>query len=746
VANKSSDEINVKITATDSGLNAQLEKAAAQVKKFVDGIRDKFDKLDAVIQKAFKAFLIFEGLKRIGAAIGDTIEKSRKFTSEVERLSIYMGLASDQASGLALGLDDIGLTTDDLIGTYTHFARQLKANEETLNDLGLVTRDTNGNFRDSKTLLMESLGVLKSYKGGFDQATVAMTLYGRSIDDAMKLQRLTNEMLKENQKQAEALGLVIYEKDVKANREWTMAMADLNDALTGFAKVVSDILMPILMDFARFFSDVAPGAIQIFRGVLAGIVSYYYGLKEVAQLLGIYTVAVFESMAEAAMTYYKVLKSIVTLDFSGAVQNFKNGMAEIKGAWVEAGQDAVKVSAENATRIADAFGFTPKGKPFQAPSGNKAAPNFGAGGNKVSQWENQLDEQKIAYQRMLLEQGKFGEMSKATEAAYWKNILDTQKLSSEERAKVNKKYNDAMLADLKDRVETARNLELLAIERQKADGLQQVDIQRANAQHSLNMLQVSKAQELDLLKNFADEQYQIEVEALEKRLEIAERDPNLNPAERQKILDQMLDLQRKHELDVLGLKHESAEEQAKYMVEAIGEIQDSFSDNFQALIKGAKSLKEALLDFINDITAALQKAAAKQVADQLFSGGGGGGGFLSSLFGGGSGGGGGGGFASLFGGLFGGGSGAGAGMGYTGAMASIPSLDVGTPYVPNDMLAFIHKGERIVPADQNKAGTMGGVTVNMTVNTPDANSFKRSQGQIAKSVQQSLSTAGRRYG
>lgn len=49
---------------------------------------------------------------------------------------------------------------------------------------------------------------------------------------------------------------------------------------------------------------------------------------------------------------------------------------------------------------------------------------------------------------------------------------------------------------------------------------------------------------------------------------------------------------------------------------------------------------------------------------------------------------------------------------------SLPSFDVGTDYVPRDMLAMVHKGEAIIPASQNKGG--GGVVVNV-INNSSAN-------------------------
>lgn len=46
----------------------------------------------------------------------------------------------------------------------------------------------------------------------------------------------------------------------------------------------------------------------------------------------------------------------------------------------------------------------------------------------------------------------------------------------------------------------------------------------------------------------------------------------------------------------------------------------------------------------------------------------------------------------------------------------LPSFDVGTDYVPRDMVAKIHRGERILTADENRRGSFGGRPVSVTIN------------------------------
>ena len=102
------------------------------------------------------------------------------------------------------------------------------------------------------------------------------------------------------------------------------------------------------------------------------------------------------------------------------------------------------------------------------------------------------------------------------------------------------------------------------------------------------------------------------------------------------------------------------------------------------------------------------KNAIKRLGDALFDS------LFGSLLGpGGAAGGSGGLIGNFFGSLFGGGGNTGIGLGAGGSGAfvpgttTIPAFAVGTDYVPRDMLAFIHEGEKITPAKYNVPGGEG---------------------------------------
>lgn len=67
----------------------------------------------------------------------------------------------------------------------------------------------------------------------------------------------------------------------------------------------------------------------------------------------------------------------------------------------------------------------------------------------------------------------------------------------------------------------------------------------------------------------------------------------------------------------------------------------------------------------------------------------------------------------------------------------------GIERVPHDMIAKIHKGEQIVPANQNRYGdvNLGGITIV----TPDVAGFRAAKSQVAADMAGAAQTAVRRF-
>lgn len=161
-------------------------------------------------------------------------------------------------------------------------------------------------------------------------------------------------------------------------------------------------------------------------------------------------------------------------------------------------------------------------------------------------------------------------------------------------------------------------------------------------------------------------------------------------------IEKQTDLQEKQ-----ARQQKLLQEQERDRQQALNQLGSTFESNFEKAILDGEKLSDVLNNLLNDILKIMTRVTitaplGNAITDALTPKSGGGGGFLSDLFG------------------------------------WLPSFDVGTNFVPRDMIAQIHKGEMIVPAydaERLRNGGAGGeVTVNIINNTPSTVSQSQSQG------------------
>ena len=240
------DKTKVEIGAEVGSAVEKLQQFASRVKETTSGVESQFTTMSKTVEGATSRLLIAFGIFAAGGLIGRAISSTSDMTSEAMKLSRQLGTTTNEASILAVALDDIQVSTETYAGASSMLTRQVRSNEDALKKMGLETRAAGGGYKDTQTLMQDALKVMMSYKEGTDRNLAAQTLFGRGAAEVSGLLRLTAEGMENAAEKAERLGLVVGGDDVQATMDYKNAQNDLNDVLSAFSKAVGTALMPAL--------------------------------------------------------------------------------------------------------------------------------------------------------------------------------------------------------------------------------------------------------------------------------------------------------------------------------------------------------------------------------------------------------------------------------------------------------------------------------------------------------------------
>ncbi len=304
----------------------------------------------------------------------------------------------------------------------------------------------------------------------------------------------------------------------------------------------------------------------------------------------------------------------------------------------------------------------------KTPDPDKNSPALSGGGkskSRTGQWTEVLDAQKVAHQQQQAEQGTFHQFSAQKEMEYWQGILQRDDLTAAERLTVQRNYLAALTADRRQAEGTAfadlqaqaqqyrtnmdarlaiaqqtlersaqlygtdsqeyqrAAMEIVGIEREKAQQLQQIkqneieasqnarlaDIAHAEqmAQFALQEGLVTQQQMLVAQQDFENQRYEIEAAALERRRMLLENDPDRNPVAMQQIHQQMLELEQQHKHSVAEIQQQQKMEARSDWNNMVGSIEQSWTNGLNGILTGTMSTQGLLRGIFGSISNAFIK-------------------------------------------------------------------------------------------------------------------------------------------
>jgi phage-related protein len=561
-----------------------------------------------------------------GAFFKSAIADSVKLTGETTRLARTLGITGEEANTLNTALGDIYTDSDTYIGAFQKFAGQLRRNEDGMKEMGIKTRDANGNLREGNDVFREAVAVVGKYKPGLDQTTAAQTLFGKSIDDVMKLQKLSNDVLDDAKQKNEDLNMVITDENVAAAKSYKAAMNDVDDVMTGVTKTVGDAVMPIFTEMAVYFAQVGPTAITIFKVALTGLMLVFRVVQGVIKGVSNVIFEFINYVIDQVGNLSTLISSVLAGDFTGAgkaasamADRVTQGFSNIKNAAIDTYEATKDAFSEDLTRTwGDKVAANIKGS-----KGTKTMGEFKdkkdtkdkvvKEKSRVPEWEAELEARKVTYQK----ENDLREMSKAQELAYWATIASTTTLTEKERISLKKKTAQTELEIMKEQraqqialseesIEAYRNQQLSVLDAVVQENQFKVDTQRMT---NLEMLQSDAKLE--------DKRYQIMREAMEARAGLLRMDPTKNVVALTKLNNELAAAEREHTTRQRGVTLATQREQIQGWQDAFNTIGQTFGKAISGIIQGTMTLAQATKSIFQSILGTVGDYIGQMIAKKL---------------------------------------------------------------------------------------------------------------------------------
>ncbi|TDR82210.1 hypothetical protein [Paludibacterium purpuratum] len=648
-----SDNVEVKITGNAAGAVAAMTEASQAVKIGVESMKGQIERMGSLFEAVQSKFAMLSAVLAGGAAFKAAMKAASDWNMQAGGMARQLGITTQQASVLAVGLHSVGVSTDTYRQAAMLLTRQMSANESAFKTLGVSIKDTHtGALRPITEIMSDVNTKLGSIHNATERNTAGMKVYGRGWAEVQGVLKLNAAAMKEAQETAERLHLIVGPDGVAQTKAYAKEQRELGLIAESLEIQLGNTLMPSLVDLGSWLGEIGPRAADAFGKAMDLVKTAVGGVWEIVKALGeLYNQVCTEVVAAVASafgekipadfdafgsavkvvqslfiafkfavleciqfiagyleagaknfeTFGKVANDVLHLDFAGAKADMAAGFDAIAAIVKRRAAEMVAIKNAADAQVKDVWNGkkkTPEEGAQPSEDGADKHLDFnkgkkkGGGSDRMAAWRDELTQKKEA-------EGDYFKSSLDMEESFWQSKLALIKGNSKQEVAERRSIQHELYQIHKQQAEQQRQLDDESIAQKEKLGKADVDAAREAVQAKKDLGEISDVQELQSLQQLKDLEYQIELKALQDKLALYQDDK----LAKQKLLDEIALLEKQHATQSVQSANQIAQAQKKQSEQMLAPITSAMDKSITGMIMGTQTLQQAVSNIGQNIIA-----------------------------------------------------------------------------------------------------------------------------------------------
>ena len=265
------DALQQEIVMTESSLK-QLEQeyrnfgsvAKQQVIAAGNSMKEVGDKISGVGRKLQPVSAAAAGMV---TALTGMAYKAVTSADDLNTLAKQTGFTTAELQKMQYAADRIDVEMETITGAAARMTKQLGSSEDKFTNLGVATRDVDGNFRSTSEIFYDTVAALSQIQNETERDTVAMDIFGRSANELAGIIDDGGEALRAFGDEAENAGLILDQQTLDTLNETNDTIdamkAKLGGELLKVGAKLAEALVPVIDKISAGFEKLVAWLVQL---------------------------------------------------------------------------------------------------------------------------------------------------------------------------------------------------------------------------------------------------------------------------------------------------------------------------------------------------------------------------------------------------------------------------------------------------------------------------------------------------